>query len=70
MTDKVRKASIFLQTISRLPGLGFLAQTERDLREAADQFDEVGDHVDDAERHYRDVAKAASDVASSDDEDA
>jgi nitrate reductase assembly molybdenum cofactor insertion protein NarJ len=68
MTDKVRKASVFLQALSRLPGLGFLADTERDLREAADQFDEVGDRVDEAERHYSDVSHAAGDVVSSDDE--
>lgn len=69
MTDKARKLSVFLQTLSRIPGLGFLADTERDLREAADQVDEVGDRYEEGKRQMDDVRRAAGDVASSDDED-
>lgn len=68
MTEKVRKLSILLQTLSRLPGLGFLAETERDLRESADQVDEVGDTYEEGQRQWKDVKKAASDVASSDED--
>jgi hypothetical protein len=68
MTEKVRKVSILLQTLSRLPGLGFLADTERDLREAADQVDEVGDQYEEGRRQISDVRKATSDVMR-DDED-
>jgi hypothetical protein len=68
MTEKVRKLSIFLQSLSRLPGLGFLAQTERDLREAADQVDEVGDQYEEGQRQLDDVRRAAGEVVSSDDD--
>ena len=68
MTEKVRKVSILLQTLSRLPGLGFLAETERDLREAADQVDEVGDQYEEGKRQISDVRKATGDVMR-DDED-
>jgi hypothetical protein len=69
MTDKARKLSVFLQALSRIPGLGFLADTERDLRETADQVDDVGDQIEDGKRQIRDVRSAAGDVVSSDDED-
>jgi nitrate reductase assembly molybdenum cofactor insertion protein NarJ len=62
MTEKVRKVSILLQALSRVPGLSFLADTERDLREAADQVDDMGDRVDEAKRQYRDVHEATADV--------
>jgi hypothetical protein len=69
MTEKVRKVSILLQALSRIPGLSFLADTERDLRETADQIDDMGDQVEDTKRQYRDVQKATADVVRSDDED-
>ena len=69
MTEKVRRLSVFLQTLSRIPGLGFLADTERDMRAAADQVDDVEDRIEDAKRQYRDVKKTGADVMSSEDED-
>jgi hypothetical protein len=69
MTEKVRKVSILLQALSRVPGLGFLSDTERDLREAADQIDDMGDQVEDTKRQYDDVRKATHDVVSSEDDD-
>jgi hypothetical protein len=69
MTEKVRKLSVFLQTLSRIPGLGFLADTERDLREAADQVDDMEDRVEDTKRHARDVKKTAADVVSRDEDE-
>ena len=69
MTDKVRKLSVFLQTLSRIPGLGFLAETEQDLRAAVDQVDDMGDRVDDAKRQYRDVKKTGADVMRQEEED-
>jgi hypothetical protein len=68
MTDKARKVSILLQTLSRIPGLGFLAETERDLREAADQVDEVGDQYEDGKRQLNDVRKATGDVMRNEDD--
>jgi hypothetical protein len=68
MTDKARKVSILLQTLSRIPGLGFLADTERDLREAADQVDEVGDQYEEGKRHIGDVRKATGDVMRDEDD--
>ena len=70
MTEKVRKLSVFLQTLSRIPGLGFLADTERDLREAADQVDDVEDRIEDGKRHMGDIRKSAGDVVrNNEDED-
>jgi hypothetical protein len=69
MTEKVRKVSILLQALSRIPGLAFLSDTERDLRESADQIDDMGDQVEDTKRQYSDVRQATRDVISSDDED-
>jgi hypothetical protein len=69
MTEKVRKLSVFLQTISRIPGLGFLADTERQLRESADQVDDMGDQYEDAKRQVRDVKKTGADVLSSEDDE-
>jgi len=68
MTDKARKVSILLQTLSHIPGLGFLAETERDLREAADQVDEVGDQYEEGKRQVNDVRKATGDVMRDEDD--
>jgi hypothetical protein len=68
MTEKARKVSILLQTLSRIPGLGFLAETERDLREAADQVDEVGDQYEEGKRQVSDVRNATSDVMRDEDD--
>jgi hypothetical protein len=69
MTDKVRKASVFLQALSRIPGLGFLRDTEYQMREAADAVDDMGDSLDEGRRQVNDVRHAARDVAKDDDED-
>ena len=69
MTEKVRKLSIFLQALSRIPGLGFLRDTEYQMREAADAVDEYGDQADEVKRQAGDVRRAAHDVVSQDDED-
>lgn len=67
--EKVRKLSIFLQALSRIPGLSFLADTERSLRETADQVDDLGDGVEDGKRQISDVRKAAGDVVRKDEDD-
>jgi hypothetical protein len=69
MTEKVRKLSNFLQALSRIPGLGFLRDTEYQMREAVDAVDDMGDQVEDGKRQMGDVRKAAHDVVSQDDED-
>ncbi len=69
MTEKVRKLSVFIQALSRIPGLSFLAETERDLRETVDQVDDMGDSVEEGRRQITDVRRAATDIASSEDED-
>jgi hypothetical protein len=68
MTERVRKVSILLQTLSRIPGLGFLAETERDLREAVDQVDEVGDQYEEGKRQVSDVRQATGDVMRDEDD--
>ena len=67
--EKVRKLTIFLQALSRIPGLGFLSDTERSLHETADQVDEVGDRIEEGKRQVGDVRKAAGDVVSREDEE-
>ena len=67
MTDKVRKVSILMQTLSRLPGLGFLADAEAQMRSTADSIDDVGDQVEEGQRQYDDVKSAAREVARDDD---
>ena len=67
MTDKVRKVSILMQTLSRLPGLGFLADAEAQMRSTADSIDDVGDQVEEGQRQYGDVKSAAREVVRDDD---
>ena len=67
MTDKVRKLSVFLQSLSRIPGLGFLRDTEYQMREAADSVDDVGDSLEEGKRQMGDVRTAARDVTRNDD---
>jgi hypothetical protein len=69
MTDKTRKVSSLLQTLSRLPGLGFLSNTDRQMREAADSVRNVENSVADRKRQMRDVRTAAGDLAASDDDE-
>lgn len=69
MTERVRKLSIFLQTLSRLPGLGFLADTERDLRHAVDQVEDVGENLEEKQRHLGEVRRAAGDVVRPEDDE-
>ena len=68
MPDKVRKVSILLQALSRIPGLGFLADTDYQLRSAADSVDDVGDQIEDGQRHMNDIRNAAGEVTRSDDD--
>jgi hypothetical protein len=68
MTEKVRKLSIFLQTLSRIPGLGFLRDAENQMRESADMVDDMGDSLEDGRRQVGDIRRAARDVATEDEE--
>jgi hypothetical protein len=69
MSDKVGKVSVLLQSLSRLPGLGFLAQADRQFRDAAEQVDEVGETYEEGQRQLEDVRRAAGDVTRPDDDD-
>ena len=69
MTEKVRKLSIFLQALSRIPGLSFLRDAEYQMREAADSVDDIGDSIEEGQRQISDVRNAAQDVATSEEED-
>lgn len=70
MTEKVRKLSIFLQALSRIPGLAFLRDAEYQMREAADSVDEIGDTYEEGQRQIGDVRNAARDIGKPDEEDA
>jgi hypothetical protein len=69
MADKLRQVNVLLQALSRVPGLGFLAQAEYRLQDAVDAVDDVGDQIEDNQRHYSDVAKAAGDISGLDGEE-
>jgi hypothetical protein len=69
MADKVRKVSVLLQTLARIPGLGFLADADYQMRETADQIDEVGDQVEEGKRQLDDVRNAAGEVVRKEEED-
>ena len=68
MPDKVRKVSILLQALARIPGLGFLADTDYQLRSAADSVDDMGDEIEQGQRHMSDIRNAAGEIAHNDDE--
>jgi hypothetical protein len=68
MPDKVRKVSILLQALARIPGLGFLADADYQLRSTADSVDDVGDQIEEGQRHMNDIRSATGDIARSDDE--
>ena len=68
MADKISRLSVLLQTLSRLPGLGFLAQADKQMRESIDQVDEYGDAVEEAKRNTHEVRNAVREVAKGDDD--
>lgn len=69
MADKISRLSVLLQTLSRLPGLGFLAQADKQMRESIDEVDEYGDAVEEVKRNTREVRNAAREVAKGDEDD-
>ena len=69
MADKLRQVNVLLQALSRVPGLGFLAQAEYRLQDAVDAVDDVNDAIEDNQRHLSDVADAVTDISSGDDEE-
>ncbi|MDX1944392.1 MAG: hypothetical protein SFU86_03220 [Pirellulaceae bacterium] len=69
MADKVSRLAVLLQTLSRLPGMGFLAQADTQMREAVDQFDEYGDAIEEVKRNTREVRDAAGEVIKGEDDD-
>jgi hypothetical protein len=69
MADKLRQVNVLLQALSRVPGLGFLAQAEYRLQDAVDAVDDVNDAVEDNQRHLADVADAVSDISTDDGEE-
>lgn len=69
MADKLRQVNVLLQALSRVPGLGFLAQAEYRLQDAVDAVDDVNDAIEDNQRHLSDVADAVTDISSGDGEE-
>jgi hypothetical protein len=67
MADNVRKVSILMQTLSRVPGLGFLADADAQMRSTADSIDDVGDQYEEAQRQLDDVKNAGREVVRDDD---
>jgi hypothetical protein len=69
VADKVTKVSVLLQTLSRIPGLGFLGGVDSKMRASVDQVDEVGDNYEEIKRNAQDAREAAREVARNDDDD-
>jgi len=68
MADKLRQVNVLLQALSRVPGLGFLAQAEYRLQDAVDAVDDVNDVVEENQRHFDDVKEAVVDISVGDEE--
>jgi hypothetical protein len=68
MADKVRKVSVLLQALARIPGLGFLADADYKLRSTADRVDDVGDQIEEGKRHVGDIRNAAGEVVGREDD--
>jgi hypothetical protein len=64
MADKLRQVNVLLQALSRVPGLGFLAQAEYRLQDAVDAVDDVNDTIEENQRHLTDVGDAMTDFSS------
>lgn len=69
MADKVSKIYILLQTLSRIPGLGFLANADAELRSTVDYVEEYGDTAEEIQRNAQDATDAAKGLASRDDDE-
>lgn len=67
MADKVTKVSVLLQTLSRIPGLGFLAAADHQMRATVDEVDEYGDNVEEVRRNSANVRDAAKSLGDDDD---
>lgn len=68
MAEGMRRVNVLLQSLARLPGLGFLTQAEYRLRDALDVVDDAGDQLEDNQRHFNDVKNAVTDLATGDEE--
>lgn len=68
MSDKVSVFRNLLQSLSRLPGLGFLYSVEGQINETVTSIEDYGDQVDDMKNAVRDVRSNAEDLATGDDE--
>jgi hypothetical protein len=69
VADKVSRLAVLLQTLARLPGLGFLAQADTQMREAVDQVDEIGDSIEEVKRNTAEARNAAREVVRGEDDD-
>jgi hypothetical protein len=69
VADKVSRLAVLLQTLARLPGLGFLAQADTQMREAVDQVDEIGDSIEEVKRNTAEARNAAREVVRGEDDE-
>jgi hypothetical protein len=68
MSEKVNKLSVLLQSLSRIPGLGFLASADYQMRETAEEIENVGDEYEERSRQVKNVRDAAGQMARDDDD--
>ena len=65
MTDKKRQIVVLLQSLSRIPGLGFLSQLEYRFQEGVQAVDGVIDDVQDHQEYLENARDAAGELVSS-----
>lgn len=69
MSDKVGKVSVLLQTLSRIPGLGFLSGVDNQMRETIDNAEDYVDDAEEIRRTAEETQANARDLMRSDDDD-
>jgi len=65
MADKKRQIVVLLQSLSRIPGLGFLSQLEYRFQDGVQKYDGVIDDIQDHQEYLENARDAASDLVTS-----
>ena len=65
MGDKKRQIVVLLQSLSRIPGLGFLSQLEYRFQDGVQKYDGVIDDIQDHQEYLENARDAASDLVTS-----
>lgn len=63
MSDKRRQIAVLLNSLSRIPGLGFLSQAEYRFQEGVQAVDGVIDDVNDHKEYLENARDAGAELA-------